>query len=128
MYTATKVLLSLLLVFSFQSSNAADLVDFVKNLKVSPHDTATLDQTANAKLFDKYCVGDANSAEIPSPRYTDSLVAGAAAKLSSTKLTADTILRKVAEKEMEGYIKEAKEAADLLAKSSNAEVAKIGAQ
>lgn len=96
--------------FSTISAHAAESTaqDLANVLKSKPYSTATLSESENDKLFKKYCVGDANSAAIPQPNYSDPLVIAAAAKLSQTQTSANDALSRMAHEQFPAIIGQAK--------------------
>lgn len=102
---------------------AATLQDTIQNLKSQPYSTAVKN---NNVIFNKYCVGNPESADIPQPNYENELVKIAAAKISETKVKSNEALKKIALLQVEGSIESAKTSASDLSQSVIPDIASIG--
>lgn len=84
------------IVFS-TTSQAATLEDIKSQLQSKPY---MMEKTqGNDELFNQYCIGDANSAEIPQPRYSNSLVLAAAKNITASKEAGNARLKELAQEE-----------------------------
>lgn len=100
---------SSLVLFSFVASTtvqASTLEQIKSQLQSQPYMMEKIE--GNDDIFNKYCVGDANSAEIPQPRYTDALVQAAAQKITASKNEANARLKEMAANEFQSGIDEIK--------------------
>lgn len=104
------------------TAKATSLDATISALKAEPYQTSTLSETENQALFDKYCLGSANSAESPKPNYQNALVRAAAAKLSATKTTADQALYQNAVSQIAHYLSESKRLIQAVTKTTDSSV------
>lgn len=90
-------------------------IDANKNL--GPGVKKEISEVENQSIFSRYCLGDANSPEIPQPNYAQPLVVSAALKLSQTKIDADAILKARSKKEAAAILAETKSSVKTLMES-----------
>lgn len=111
--------------FSLASAQA-DLQTTIDALKSQPYQPAGGKPKNNNEIFNRYCIGSPDTAEVPQPNYQDELVKIAAARISETKVQANLALKKMGLEQMEGYLTQAKEVATTLSQSTNTQISNLG--
>lgn len=105
------------------TSQATTLEDIKSQLQSKPYMMEKIE--GNDEIFNQYCIGDANSAAIPQPRYTDPLVQAAAKKLTASKEAGNARLKELAAQEFKMNIEQMKNyLREVIASSPNAEIVK----
>lgn len=105
----SRILGSSIVLFSFvlsANSQASTLENIKSQLQSQPYMMEKIE--GNDDIFNQYCIGDANSADIPQPRYSNALVQSAAKKLTATKDAANARLQEMAQENFLSSLNEIK--------------------